>query len=717
MGEDNCTSWFWAIGFTLLFIALIVLIAVNTQPYPYPYYRNASPINTKDGLPRLNCTVGERYDADLGLCAPIINTPVPISNDLIDNSVPICQSFFNHMSGKWIESHKNENRAFTYVYKKNQKQVHDIILDPTTGPIHRLYKSCVDTIVYRNHKFLDRAQLNHVKEHILGALQTHADLPIVFARLAMYGFTSPFVFTIEPHPTELLMIPLIRKDQFLDETNILTLASQFGFTPDQMIRLTEVLGKIDAFEDPKKSEWDGSFIEYVQSPLYEQDLIEMKVLLDASPVNFWKLYLRELNGYSMEEDIEKSYVWLLDRNYLTSLLHEMNNISVDQWKLYVEFSIMYNANQFVPSLPSDSYFRIHNALERKSKHRMHRKLNDERVNEETCMQMTHKLLPGMIGNVFLERSMKNHQAIKTKVTQIVENVRDTFAYIIQNTSWLGPASKGNLTEKIRNIIVRTVTPNYYEEEAVAERITSDNYLRNLNIIRRYLVTKNFELWTNEKPNRDFIERFHAPLTQVNAFYSPSTNTITIFGGILHKPFYDDSFPTLAVYATVGMIAAHEIGHALDNHGRLFDKDGSLYRTDPWDSREILEFEKRTHCLIEEYEAPFGCENANYGQQTLGEDMSDLVGLKAAYLAYFMNTEEGRKADKQKKRWFFQIFAQMWAETYEQEAYCDRVSNDVHAIAMMRVDKTLRQMIEFREAFGCKDGDGMVNTEACVVYGQ
>jgi predicted metalloendopeptidase len=704
--EENCfSSWLWAIGFTLLFIGLIVLIAVNTQPYPYPYYRNASPINSKDGLPRMNCTVGERYDAELSLCAPVINTPVPISNDLIDESVPICHSFFRHMSGKWIDSHKNENRAFTYVYKKNQKQVHDIILDPTTGPVHRLYKSCVDTLVYRQHRFLDKSQLNHVKEHILGALQTHADLPIVFARLAMYGFTSPFVFTIEPHPTELLMIPLIRKDQFLDV--IPTEVNEFGFSVDQMILLMDVLKTLSATGG---TEFDGSFIEYVQSPNYDQDLIEMKDL-------------RELNGYAMEEDIDKtkdSYVWLLDRDYLMSVLHTLKDISIEKWKIYVEYSIMYNSHKFIPALPSDSYFRIHNALERKSKHRMHRKAleENERPNEEMCMQLTHKLLPGMIGNIFLERSMKNHQSIKAKVTGIVENVRDTFAFIIQNTTWMSQPTKDKIIEKIRNIIVRTVTPNYYEEEAIADRITSDNYLRNLNIIRRYLVTKNFELWTDEKPNRDFIERFHAPLTQVNAFYSPSTNTITIFGGILHKPFYDDSFPTLAVYATVGMIAAHEIGHGIDNNGRLFDKDGSLYRTEPWNSTELLEFQKRTHCLMEEYEAPFGCENANYGQQTLGEDMSDLVGLKAAYLAYFMNTEEGRKADRQKKKWFFQIFAQMWAETYDQDQYCDRVSNDVHAIAMFRVDKTLRQMKEFREAFGCGERDEMVNSGGgCVIYGE
>jgi endothelin-converting enzyme/putative endopeptidase len=84
---------------------------------------------------------------------------------------------------------------------------------------------------------------------------------------------------------------------------------------------------------------------------------------------------------------------------------------------------------------------------------------------------------------------------------------------------------------------------------------------------------------------------------------------------------------------------------------------------------------------------------------------------SAYYAYF-----GGDASLEERRQFFEVFAQMWAEHYDQRVLCQRVADDEHAIALFRVDKTLRQLKEFREAFNCRVGDNMVNARACRVYG-
>ena len=201
--------------FFLLFIGLMITLIVvwATHPYPaYPYYRDSSPMGSRDGKGRLNCTIGETFDERLDICAPDVSTPMPIAHELMNQSVKPCDSFYHHMSGKWLSTHTNENRGFTYVYRKNQKQIHDIIRDPLSGPIYDFYRSCVDTMVNKQHKTLDKSQVNHVTDHILGSLYTHADLPVTFARLAKYGFTSPFTLVIEPHPTKLRMVPLIQYD-------------------------------------------------------------------------------------------------------------------------------------------------------------------------------------------------------------------------------------------------------------------------------------------------------------------------------------------------------------------------------------------------------------------------------------------------------------------------------------------------------------------------
>lgn len=678
--------------FTVLLIGAFVALIVVLVTYPYPastYYRG------HPSTVRTNCTVGEYLDEELDMCAPFMNTPIPISHELMDLNVKQCDSFFHHMSGKWIATHTNENRGFSYIYKRNRKQIHDIIVDPKSGPVYRFYRSCLDTLVNKQHKLLDKSQMKHVKEHILGAFKSHADLPIVFARLASYGFNSPFTITIEPHPTEFAMIPFIQREE------------PFQDSPDILYNLRECLRKLRLWHTDKEVEM--GFIEYIQSERYPNDLIDMKYLLDASPRDFWKLYLRELNGKSIDEVLEmkNQKIWTVDIQYLHSLMHGLSEISYNEWKAYIEYSIEYNTNQFAPDVPAVSFFRDLTFLNKHKKHRMQR--NTERITNEMCIDITHKLLPGVIGNMYLQKNVID----KTQVTQIVENVRDSLADIIEETSWLSNETKSKIVEKVRAIIVRSVSPNYFEEEPFLERLTMDNYLRNLNIVRRYLSGKNFEIWTENEPNRDYIQRFGASLTEVNAFYSPITNTITIFAGLLNKPFYDKKFPPVALYAIVGMVSSHELGHAIDNSGRLFDKDGSLNRTEPWLPEEYAEFKNRTRRLMNEYSAPLGCINAHYGEQVLGESMADLIGVTAAYKAWL---KVQPNATLQERQFFFQIYAQAWAQSYDQEHLCKAVTEDVHPIPDFRVDKTLRQMKEFREAFGCREGDPMVNTDPVLIYG-
>jgi predicted metalloendopeptidase len=406
-------------------------------------------------------------------------------------------------------------------------------------------------------------------------------------------------------------------------------------------------------------------------------------------------------------------LWLMDRNYMTSLLHGLETISISEWKTYFEHVIQHHTAEFIPELPSDSYIHIHNfGFKRRHPHHM---LKRDEKSETECLKATHQLFPAIIGNIYIHRHLHNYTLVKTQITEVVENIRHAFVEMITKTPWMSQQSQEKVIEKLNAIIVRVIHPNYYEEEPFAKRMTLDNYLRNLNIIRRYVATRNFELWTKNIPNRDEIQRFGSPISTVNAFYSPITNTVTVFAGILTKPFYSPDFDPVALYAGIGMIIGHELGgHGLDRDSRLFDKNGLVTLIDPWTKKEQDEFEKRVKMLIDEYDAPFGCVNEDYGEQTIREDMADLSGITAAYLALKKQVPTLTKAQTKQ---FFEVFGQMWAETYDKEYYCQRVNSDEHAVSLYRVDKTLRQMNLYRETYGCKIGDPMVNPNPVIIYGE
>ena len=696
----------------LVILGLLVAAIVVAATSSYYYYPPPPPPPPM----RLECSVGERANSKMGLCEPIIAYPIPVLEELKDATVSPCDSFFHSQSGNWISHHKNANRAFGYVSKRNQRLIEDIIKDPTSGPVNRFYQSCVDTLVLNKHEALDKAQLKHVKQHILGAFKSHADLPVVFARLASYGFTSPFAITVESHPTESKMVPLVRYDGFpLGPDDLIRYANMVGMDVFKISNMVNAVRKLNAMHTDV--EFEGSYLDYVKSRQYALDMTTMGTLLDAAPANFWKLYLRELNGFAMESemDLAQTPVWIIDRNYVGSLLRGLTSLTVAEWLAYFTLSIRINTYDFVPELPSNSYFRRHEyaPIKRSAQvpHRLKRYMGSDPVDEATCVAITHNALPGLISRSYLVKDMPNYEQTRQHVIRIVERVRDKLADMISRTSWMEPETRAKTVDKIRAIIVRAVKPNYWEPEPFADRITTDNYLRNLNLVRRYRALHNFELWTSGTPNRDLIQRFISPLTDINAFFAPSTNTITIFAGILTEPFYSSQYSEVVLYATIGMIAGHELSHAIDSHGHWFDKNGNVPPAGWWTNRDQDEFNARAQCITTEYQnGPEQCDAIEtYGEQTLGENIADIVGMRAAYeAAPIKSVSDGRI--------FFETFAQLWAETYDKSVLCDRAKNDEHSIALFRVDKTLRQMTEFAHTYACQSGSKMVNDKPCILFG-
>ena len=132
------------------------------------------------------------------------------------------------------------------------------------------------------------------------------------------------------------------------------------------------------------------------------------------------------------------------------------------------------------------------------------------------------------------------------------------------------------------------------------------------------------------------------------------------------------------------------------------------------------FYNQTDCIISEFgPSPAGCEDVNvaYGNSTMGEDLADLTGIGLSYDAYFKHTDAGRAAPLGDKQQWFIVLSQAFCESWDQFHKCESVKSDEHAIAEFRIDRTLRNMRAFHEAFGCHDGQGMYRnaTDVCKVY--
>lgn len=204
---------------------------------------------------------------------------------------------------------------------------------------------------------------------------------------------------------------------------------------------------------------------------------------------------------------------------------------------------------------------------------------------------------------------------------------------------------------------------------------------------------------------------------VNAWYQPVRNAITVPPGILRAPVYVPGATHRSErLAHVGMILAHELGHALDVHGRLFDAEGVFVPPASrgwWTEADAAGLDARMACLAADYGHP--CGRNDYGAHTIGEDTADQLGVRAAY-ALLVTAPDGDRTESERSRAFFEAYAQLWcARTPSHTAQCRQVALDVHALPQHRVNKSLRQLATFAAAYECGEGDEMVNSEPCLVY--
>ena len=96
-------------------------------------------------------------------------------------------------------------------------------------------------------------------------------------------------------------------------------------------------------------------------------------------------------------------------------------------------------------------------------------------------------------------------------------------------------------------------------------------------------------------------------------------------------------------------------------------------------------------------------------------------MREAWGAYQME-QEGKEEQRlpgldnySSDQLFFISFGNMWCETKSLGALASQLQSDPHSPAPVRVKATLSNMVQFQEAFQCKDDARMVKKEKCIVW--
>ena len=193
----------------------------------------------------------------------------------------------------------------------------------------------------------------------------------------------------------------------------------------------------------------------------------------------------------------------------------------------------------------------------------------------------------------------------------------------------------------------------------------------------------------------------SPMT-VNASYSPQSNSIGIFTGIINEEFYRPG-ETMFNYGRIGTVIAHEIGHGMDLRGAGYDETGVMKSILTDEDAEKLQAKQdkvvrefSTYSVVYEPED----ESVLYanGEFEAAEIMADLGGDEIT-LAVVKKEFPGDDS----LRAFFENLALFWnTEHYDAMT----LQSDYHPYGKLRGGVTPLMFDEFYDVFGIKEGDGM-----------
>jgi len=314
-------------------------------------------------------------------------------------------------------------------------------------------------------------------------------------------------------------------------------------------------------------------------------------------------------------------------------------------------------------------------------------------------------------NEYVRRN-KNEYRIQY-VRNMAADLITVFKRIIKRNTWLSPKTKKYALLKLDFIKLEIAQPKDLRYDPLIN-YTSDDAWENM---------KKICLWkTNKYINLEGKDIIDIPLFDwkdfkligkqayiVNAFYTPSENSIYIPLAYLQKPFIDLEERGIEYnLANIGYTLCHEMSHALDDLGSKYDHNGNLH--DWWTKEDKLKYNYIIKDIIKQYEVLASYDNIVFDAEiSVGEDMADISGLAIAveYLRDFqMFNSIIVPICSLSFQSFFVFFAFQQRQHVYKKAFNAQLKTNPHPMDKYRTNVPLSRLKIFRSLFNVKKGDNM-----------
>ncbi|HFI0737678.1 TPA: M13-type metalloendopeptidase, partial [Streptococcus suis] len=281
---------------------------------------------------------------------------------------------------------------------------------------------------------------------------------------------------------------------------------------------------------------------------------------------------------------------------------------------------------------------------------------------------------------------------KSNVERLVNEIIKSYKYQLENSQNLPMGLCQYIVTKLDNLVVQIGGPEMSPHSKI--HLSSDkSLLDSVSMILSAVAKSSWDklLKTNVRDDWE-IDSF-----TVNAYYNAQMNKIVIPAGILQKPFYSSDYSFEKNLARIGFLIAHEISHAFDIDGILFDEFGNRICRES--EEDTVYFESLVNRIVSKY-AIQGIEKYNIDNwQTLSENIADLAGF-ACVEKIMLEKSSGNWED------FYSSFASLWRTKQRPEYQEMSILSDTHLPNKLRVNSLLSNSKTFIEFYNLSEKDEM-----------
>jgi putative endopeptidase len=320
-------------------------------------------------------------------------------------------------------------------------------------------------------------------------------------------------------------------------------------------------------------------------------------------------------------------------------------------------------------------------------------------------------------NTFLTNQYVKHNYNQHKIDYVKNMAQDlltVYKRIIKRNTWLSPKTKEYALKKLEHINLLVGQPEILREDPLLDYDDTNAY-ENMRKISSWRIKKYIEI-DGKVSNIDIPvidwESFKLIGKQsyiVNAFYTPTENSIYIPLAYLQKPFIDmDERGIEYNLAHIGYTIAHEMSHSLDDMGSKYDHTGKLFNW--WTEEDRRKFNVKVNDVVKQYEK-FASYDGIKMDATLstGENLADISGLAICeeYLRDFQDKNNDAVSIKYLSfRAFFVYIAIQARQKIYDKAIKAQLKTNPHPMDKYRTNCPLSRLKLFRSIYNIKPGDKM-----------